>query len=46
MLTEGELTYDDLPPIDDLHISVPQDEWQNESVFLGNILNIVDKLGK
>lgn len=39
---EGEFTIDSLPPIEDLKISVPEDEC----VVLGKIMSIVDQLGK
>lgn len=39
---EGEFTIDSLPPIQDLKISVPEDEC----VVLGKIMSIVDQLGK
>lgn len=39
---EGEFTIDSLPPIEDLKISVPEDEC----VVLGKVMSIVDQLGK
>lgn len=38
---EGEFTIDSLPPIEDLKISVPEEEC----VVLGKIMSIVDQLG-
>lgn len=42
MKTKGELGMDDLPPIAELTITVPE----SECVELGNITSIVDTLGK
>lgn len=39
---EGEFTIDSLPPIEDLKISVPEDEC----VVLGKVMSIVEQLGK
>lgn len=39
---EGEFTIDSLPPIEDLKITVPEDQC----VVLGKIMSIVDQLGK
>lgn len=39
---KGELDLGDLPPIEDLQISVPEDQC----LPVGKILNIVDTLGK
>ncbi len=39
---DGEFTIDSLPPIEDLKISVPEDEC----VVLGKVMSIVDQLGK
>lgn len=39
---EGEFSIDSLPPIEDLKISVPEDEC----VVLGKVMSIVDQLGK
>nr|CAD7265471.1 unnamed protein product [Timema shepardi] len=39
--TNGEITLDDLPPIEDLHISVPEEDCKE----LGKVCSIVDKLG-
>nr|CAD7589481.1 unnamed protein product [Timema genevievae] len=38
--TNGEITLDDLPPIEDLHISVPEEDCKE----LGKVCSIVDKL--
>lgn len=38
---DGEFTIDSLPPIEDLKISVPEDEC----VVLGKVMSIVDQLG-
>lgn len=42
MKTKGELGMDDLPPIAELTITVPE----SECVELGNISGIVDTLGE
>lgn len=39
---EGEFTIDSLPPIEDLKISVPEEEC----VVLGKVMSIVDQLGR
>ncbi len=39
---KGEMGLDDLPPIEDLHISVPHDECKP----IGSIKSVVDPLGK
>lgn len=39
--TKGELTLEDLPPIENLEISVPEEECQ----VIGHILNSVETLG-
>ena len=41
MRTRGEILIEDLPPIQDLHISVPAEECME----LGKISSIVDQLG-
>lgn len=41
MRTRGEIFIEDLPPIQDLHISVPSEECME----LGKISSIVDQLG-
>lgn len=41
-LTKGELTLDDLPPIEQLQISVPE----TECVQIGTISSIVEQLGE
>ena len=41
MRTRGEILIEDLPPIQDLHISVPAEEC----IELGKISSIVDQLG-
>ena len=41
LLTPGELTLDDLPPIEDLKITVPEDQVQ----VIGFIFNIVERQG-
>lgn len=40
--TKGELTLEDLPPIEDLKISVSE----SECVAVGKVYQIVDKLGE
>jgi hypothetical protein len=40
--TEGELLLDDLPPIEDLHITVTEQECME----VGKVSGIVDKMGK
>lgn len=40
--TRGELLPEDLPPIEDLKISVPE----SECLEVGKVLNIVGNLGK
>lgn len=41
-ITKGELTLDDLPPIEQLQISVPE----QECVQIGVVSSIVEQLGK
>lgn len=41
MRTRGEILIEDLPPIQDLHISVPAEQCME----LGKISSIVDQLG-
>lgn len=41
-VTKGELTLDDLPPIEQLQISVPE----QDCVQIGTVSSIVDQLGK
>lgn len=42
LLTKGELTLEDLPPIDKLNISIPE----QEVVQIGVVSSIVEQLGK
>ena len=41
-MTRGEVAIEDLPPIEDLCISVPEEQC----VELGKVTNIVDQLGE